>query len=493
MKLLSQIIFALLVASGLLIVAFGPRGAGQVPPDRVVITYWEKWTGNEGRQMRQIVDWFNDTVGREKGIYVQFLSITQVDRKTLTATAAGVPPDVAGLWQRETVQFARRGALMPLDDLARPHGITQSTYKPVFWDMCTVDGRLYALISTPATMALHYYRRHPMESADAFRAAGLNPTGVPRSIAELDRWAELLDRRGPDGRITRGGYIPMEPGWYITVTPFWFGGRLWDPDRGTFYFTTPETLAAFEWVQSYPLRLGKDALSDFSSASGGFGTPTSPFIAGTVSMVLQGPWMANFTFTLRPAMSEWVVPKSVEMLLPRVARSFNYEWAAEAFPSVDPERLTDVTFADCDTLVIPKGAKHPREAFEFIAFVQRQDVIERLNSMHCKPTPLTSVSDDFIRRHPNPYIAVFERLARSPNAHGQVKSPIQQEIGGEIELAIQEIYLLKRTPAEALAALQKRAESKFAAFMARQQLRDIPGAPPGGTPPAPLETVGGTR
>ncbi|MDW8262641.1 MAG: extracellular solute-binding protein [Phycisphaerales bacterium] len=471
MKLVSRLILAimLILAAGILIL--GPKPDENVPPGRIVVDYWEKWSGIEGAQMQQIVDWFNETVGREKNIFVRYLAIAQVDRKTLTATAAGVPPDIAGLWQRDLVSMASRNALTPLDEFAREHGIDQSAYKPVFWKMCSHDGRLYSLVSTPATMALHFNRRAMLQSADQLRAAGVDPFQAPRSIAEFDRWAEALDLRDERGNIRRAGYVPMEPGWYISLTPYWFGGRLWDPARGEFYFTDPRTIQAFEWIQSYPRRLGKAALADFSSAAGGFGTPNSPFIAGTVGGVLQGPWMGNYTFNLRPAMSEWVVPKSIELFLPRAARQFNYEWAVEAFPSVDPVSLPDVTFADADLLMIPQGARHPRQAFEFIAFLQRQDVMERLNSLHCKPSPLSRVSDDFIRRHPNPYIAVHERLARSSNAWPQIASPIQAEIGAELELAVQQVYLLEKTPAQALAELTDRARGKYQRFVERQSLR----------------------
>lgn len=472
MKPLTHIVLYAFLAAAAAILVFGPKPGGNVPEGRVVVDYWEKWSGIEGQQMQMIVDWFNETVGKEKNIFVRYLSISQVDRKTLTASAAGVPPDIAGLWQRDLVAFAARNALLPLDEMAAEHGITQSTYKPVYWNMCSYNGKLYGLVSTPATMGLHYNRRAVLQMGDKFISEGLDPTTAPKSVAELDHWARLLDVRDDKGGIQRAGYLPKEPGWYISFTPFWFGGRLWDPAKGEFYFTDPNTIRSFEWIQSYPKRLGKAALSDFSSAAGGFGTPNSPFIAGTCAMVLQGPWMGNYMFKLRPPSCEWIAPRSVEMFLPRVVRDFNYEWAVEAMPPEDPSKLTDVTFADADLLLIPRGAKHPKEAFEFIAFVNRQDVIERLNSLHCKPSPLASVSDDFVRRHPNPYIKIHERMAFSRFAEPQIQSPMQAEIGAEIELAIDQIYLLSKTPQQSMQDLQKRAIAKFDAFLKRQALRN---------------------
>src|SRR5690348_13749732 len=129
MRLLSRTILALLLASAAALLIFGPRpdphlryrDGSPVTPGVTRISYWEKWGGNEGRQMNEIVDDFNNTVGRQKKIFVQYLSISTVDKKTLTAAAAGVPPDIAGLWDRQLTQFAAEDALEPLDNLAAEH------------------------------------------------------------------------------------------------------------------------------------------------------------------------------------------------------------------------------------------------------------------------------------------------------------------------------------------------------------------------------------
>src|SRR5262245_5166185 len=120
MKWVRRIILSLLALGALAFLARGSRRAdtAAVPSDFVVIRYWEKWTGKEADQMKQIVDDFNATVGRDKKIFVQYLSMSSVDQKTLLATAAGVPPDVAGVWDSQVRQFAAMGALQCLDDMA---------------------------------------------------------------------------------------------------------------------------------------------------------------------------------------------------------------------------------------------------------------------------------------------------------------------------------------------------------------------------------------
>src|SRR5919204_4328387 len=134
------------------------------------------------------LDDFNDSVGRQKGIFVRYLSMSDVDQKTLVAIAAGVPPDVAGLWNNQVAQFAEIDALEPLDQLAAQHGITAKDYKPVLWDGCHYKGHLWALVSACGSQALYYNKRRFARKAAALRQAGLDPHRPPRTLDELDRY-----------------------------------------------------------------------------------------------------------------------------------------------------------------------------------------------------------------------------------------------------------------------------------------------------------------
>jgi ABC-type glycerol-3-phosphate transport system substrate-binding protein len=98
---LKFIVLSLLALPAAALLMFGPRDSDDAKPRRdangiVTVEYWEKWTGTEEQQMREIVDAFNATVGREKNIFVRYMSTSAINQKTLVATAAGTPPDIAG-------------------------------------------------------------------------------------------------------------------------------------------------------------------------------------------------------------------------------------------------------------------------------------------------------------------------------------------------------------------------------------------------------------
>ena len=121
---LRSIILIVMAVAALSLLVFGPSSEQRPPEGRehdLVIHYWEKWVGAEGRSMGSIVDDFNNSVGLQKHIYVEYLSISNIDQKTIVATAGGVPPDIAGLWDGTFVQFTALDALQPLDDLAAAH------------------------------------------------------------------------------------------------------------------------------------------------------------------------------------------------------------------------------------------------------------------------------------------------------------------------------------------------------------------------------------
>lgn len=366
--------------------ALGACGGGaRTGESKVTIKYWEKWTGFEADAMRAVVDDFNASQSR---IFVDYSAVSQLDRKLMLATSGGVPPDVAGIYGRAVPVYAEANALVPLDRFAAQGGINREQYIDVFWRICSYREHLWGLPTTPGSLALIWNKR-------LFRAAGLDPEQPPRSIAELEQFNEKLVKRRPDGRLAACGYLPAEPGWYDEIWGWWFGGSLWD-GRKTITANSPQNIAAYDWISSYPKRLGAAGLLAFRSGSGNFASPQNVFFTGRVAMILQGPWIYNFIKNFAPP---------------------DFEWGVAAFPSVDGERLKEVTLVETDALVIPAGAKHPDAAFEFIKYVNSQGPMEKLCLGQRKFSPLRDCSAEFFRNHPNPHIGKFLELAKSPNAH----------------------------------------------------------------------------
>jgi multiple sugar transport system substrate-binding protein len=138
---------------------------------------------------------------------------------------------------------------------------------------------------------------------------------------------------------------------------------------------------------------------------------------------------------------------------------------------VKPE-LADFAMAEADMLGIPRGAKHPKEAWEFIKFVssnnpnaQSRDELtgmELLCFLQQKNSPLRQWSPFFEQHHPHPYIELFRRLAERPRAVHIPKIGIWADYAREENEVFEKVRLLIEPPAEALAFCQARVADRWA-------------------------------
>jgi ABC-type glycerol-3-phosphate transport system substrate-binding protein len=411
--------------------------------DRVRVVYWEKWTGEEMAAMKATVDAFNRSQDR---IFVEFLSVSGIDRKTLLATAGGDPPDVAGVWVQNLAAWSDAGALEPLDPLIEASGRTveefMSRYEEAFTRICSYDGKIFGLPSTPASTALHWNKK-------LFREAGLDPERPPRTVDELYEFSKKLTKRDPaTGRLMQIGFFPRDPGWWRWSFPLWFGGSLLDETGNISLATDPNNLEAFRWVEQYSDLYGADELNVFMSGFGQFGSPQYPFFAGKTAMVFQGVWLNAYMRQYAPGLDYGCAP----------------------WPIADPE-IGHYTVIEADMLVIPRGAKHAKEAFEFIEYVNSANTaatsrdelrgMELLCFLQEKNSPLREWSPWFAENHPHPFIDVFRELARLPHAGHVPLMGVWEEYSREVNVVEERVRLKQMPPERALALAHDRMEESW--------------------------------
>jgi multiple sugar transport system substrate-binding protein len=366
---------------------------------------------------------------------------------------------VIGLYNKNLPLFAESRAIVPLDDMLEKFGIGESHYASAAWRLCRVSPRgadntpgnaqLFGAPNTCSTMALYMNKRALIE-------AGYDPEVAPTSISQLDAMAEdlyIIDAsKAGAARFTRLGFTPSEPGWWPHAWAPHFGGSLYDhaSDRAT--CASDACVRAYEWVQTFPDRLGVQDVMGFQSGMGSYNSAEQPLLAGRVAMCLHGPFLVNVIKQFSPSFEFTVAP-------------FPCEWRSDA--NTPPTGLME-----CDVLVIPSASKHIAEAAEFIAFTQQREHAEELCIAHAKPSPLAGCSDDYYERHPHPAIRVHEQIARSERAFGYPSTRVWNEYEDLFRRGFErDIWQLSRPAREALAAIERDAQAAIDLAKDRRRLR----------------------
>ncbi|MCK6470253.1 MAG: extracellular solute-binding protein [Planctomycetes bacterium] len=446
--------------------AFTFTAAGEQPKplaqETVHIVYWEKWNGFEGDAMQNCVDAFNDESQKAfdskdldarkrfltpdgKPIFVHMLSTTHVNRKALLAVSGGVPPDLAGLWSRDVPDFAFYEAALPLDEWLARDGPPPEAYHPCYWSMCVYRGHVWALPTTPSTIALHWNK-------NLFKEAGLDPDRPPRTLAELDAYNRKLTKRDENGRLVQMGFLPTEPGWWNYGWGNWFGGKFVSEDGRTLLCDTQPWIDAYAWLDKMAAEFGREGVSSFRGGIGNFDSPHNAFIAGKVAMVLQGVWMANFIRRYKPAM----------------------RWGVAPFPGPGGSDAEPVSIAQADVLVIPRGCPNPEAAWRFARYVSStgpDDPSAPLEGMEIlcdgqgKHTPFRHATPRFLAEHRHEQLKVFIDLGASPNAVIEPLMPIWKEYRLGLQAAFEKLWLKGDqpgvTPESVLKELKDRLQPKL--------------------------------
>ena len=117
--------------------------------------------------------------------------------------------------------------------------------------------------------------------------------------------------------------------------------------------------------------------------------------------------------------------------------------------------------------MIPRGAKHPDEAWEFIRYATSANVnarskgeltgAELLCFQQGKSSALVQWSPFFEQHHPHPFIDVFRKLGASETTATMPRIAIWKEYQEELNEVFSEVRLLRATPEAAVLRGQARA------------------------------------
>ena len=403
------------------------------------ITYWQYWTGFEGNAIEKLIDKFNST---HSNIKVKMLTISEPRKKTLLSIIGGTPPDVISSIAAWVPELSRKGGIVPLDEFCIKNKISEKIFIPAFWKMLYLDGHIWALPTTPTATALYWNK-------NLFKEAGLDPERPPKTLKELEEFSDKITKRDSAGKITRIGFLPSWPPWAFSFYGIIFGGN-WGEDSGKIVTANnSKNIQGWQWAQDFSRKLGAQNVQTFQEQFGNYQGPNNPFYSEKIAIEVNGVWEGNF--------------------IPRFAP--NLKWGVAPAPTIDG-RLTTIVDSDC--ILIPKGSKHPKEAFEFIKWLIQPENLEELCILQGKFSPLIySDREDFFQKHSHPYIKTFVELSRSKDAVFFPQGTFYEMYRRELKRAFESVIKLKKSPDIALNEVQNKIKKELTRQMRYENLRAL--------------------
>jgi multiple sugar transport system substrate-binding protein len=445
----------------------------RISPAEKELVFWQYWSGREKEPLEALVLLFNAVHAKDYGFKVKMLDISMPQKKIMMAMAGNVAPDLVHLDGGMVVDFGLRGTLEELD--INPS--LSSNFIPIYIEALKLGGKLYALPLMPTCEAMHINKTlleqlglaEPKTLDDLVRL-----TDASMRISRDERNAVAEDLRSGFGnrfenhsdtrlaspekpeltdasmRISRDErnavaedlrsdfkvWMPSWPPWSGKFLPVVFGGN-WgqQQDDGSWLITanSEENIAAWTWVQdNFASKLKPGELASFTEGFSSYQSPDNPFFAGKVLIENSGVWERQLAGIYNPKMQVSIAP----------------------FPSKAP----NATFVSVDALAIPKNARNKKEALKFMLWLLEQANVESLAIAQGKFSPLNEVSEGFYAEHPNPYIKVFEELAKSPNARFFPQLKFIKRYERAIKEYYDKVLRMEMKAKDALNELQKKFE-----------------------------------
>ncbi len=333
-------------------------------PETVTLYYWG--SENDALALDQIQDFemtHNGSDGKPtiKIIMGQSASFNKTDdpQRLLTAVAGGDPPDVVWFDRFAVGEWALRGAFQPLQpfmdrDLKERPDDPLTIHKELFfqacWEEACYDGQLFAMPAVTDNRALYFNRDILEKFADKLVPLGCvdpdDPTkvGPPRTWAQLKECAKILTQRDPNGRLERVGFIPNFGNSWLYIYSWLNGGRFLSEDGRTCTLNTPENVGALAYMtEVYDLMGGTEEVSAFESTlqTGDL----DPFLSGKVAMKIDGDGFIQ--------------------LIANGKRDLRFGVAL----APAPEGKKQLGWCGGWAWVIPTGARHPNEAWDFMKYM----------------------------------------------------------------------------------------------------------------------------
>ena len=444
-----------LAAALVLVLMLTVLGGCNEPPvtdlhERETVIFWHFWGGRDRPIVEGIVKRFNESQDRYT-VRAIALPGSNLDLKFFLSVAGGDPPDLLNHDEPVVADWAHRGVLTPLDELANADELERlhQWLFPTAWQLGEYDQQLYALCNGLDIRAL-YCNKTLLDE---------HQLDLPTTIDDLDRIAETIAPADePSGRM-RMGYLP-HPGrlWAWGVV---FGGNFADlqaddPNR-QITADSPKIAEALDWMAGYSRRYGPGEVAAFRSGEQALTGAAFPLLANRrYAVVMDGQWRVRDIAEAQAAAAQSGQPID--------------EFAVTPLPSPAGGRR-DAGWVNGNFFVVPRQARQKQGAWEFMKFWVGFEGSAAGTAQACADGGWIPVSQSVVQQPAyqqalvqQPLLSEFVRLASSPNQLPVPPLPVGSIYNQQVTQAAQDVLYRGDDPEQAL---------RRAADEVRARLREV--------------------
>ena len=399
----------------------------------VNISWQTMWSGNTLTLLNQMITQFNAT---HPNIHVTESSIPSAtgDAKLLSEIAAGDPPDVFTEWNPVLGEYAGDGSIQSMAPyLTGTYAGLEKWLYPIALAGGEYNGTLYGVPMGMNSWALYYNK-------SMLKAAGIS--SPPTTLAQLYA-DQAKEWKISGGKLEQIGFYPSYNQGMEYFDSFFGAVNCFDSSGKYALASCPGAQAEAKFLASYD-NYPYSLVAAMSTAYGGVaGGDDDPFVAGKEGFTMDGPWEGaqNIPVTNSAMVGNFgVVP----------------------FPNTvgGPS-----TFGQGNYNIIPKGAAHPQQAFEFIAWLAGYNNEAFMTSLYPKggwmPTSPAGESTAAFQAwlKANPWLNTYIEQMSAPQSQTPKLTATESEFFTAEATASEAIAEKSETPQQALDYIDQQANS----------------------------------
>lgn len=249
------------------------EGAGQ----KVVLTFWNGFTGPDGELLKTIVSGYNKANANKAEIKMDVMPWDQLNQKLPPAIATDTAPGLVAIIGGSATPYIQNGSFQDLSGFFETTGASKEDFTNGALELGTKNGNPYLLPMQMNGLYLFWNKT-------LFKNAGLDPEKAPATLEELAAYAEKLTDQSKNQYgfgIPVAGAAP-----YYASLIIGNGGSVVDQDSNKSVFNSPENAATFQWIQDM-------VANKKVSPKGAPGADLEKMMmSGQLGMYINGPWMA---------------------------------------------------------------------------------------------------------------------------------------------------------------------------------------------------------